>query len=519
MPFNQAEYFLRSFLQERGFHQPRFLASEGALAVDPGPKSRVASITVFGLPPGFDPGKLRKLKGQVLTPKNLDKIRAAFFNALQIRGYACPKVELSADPVTGIVIVRLEPGSLFTIKHIEYAQLEGLNSDIFNRYQAFEYGKPFDMRLLSLTAQRTLADALFVSAYYDVSCSTDSKLKITQRVLQGKPRLYQMGIGFDTEEYTIVKAQWRNSRIGERASTLEGTLYGSYRQQSATTFMRYYFEPDSRLYLKPSLSYLRLNELQFESASSEADLFPSTSWENQAWRVDVSGGPFLRHVDTQRGPGPVSDTFFGVSNELDFQNHWLEYYTGEPRQGWSTSLTTTSRVAGAYSSLTAHRFAVQGKNLWNLGRFDPPWLVLGDRYWLGSTFVTDRTLALANLTPDMRFFLGGDANFRGAYLTQLPGDNEGFLTTVYNGLELRMGDVLPIGLQPFIFLDAAMGGRQSFHLDPDVYWAPGLGLRWRLPFGAIRGTVARGLDWHRDTSEPPLLKPHWQLFLSFGREF
>ena len=519
VPFNEAEYFLRSFLQQRGFHEPKFVPSASFLDVDPGPQSRVRRLDARGLPQGFDPGKLRKLKGQVLTPKTLDKIKAALFDGLQDRGYACPKVSLSADPRSGIVTAQVVTGRIYDISTIEPAKLEGLDPAIFNRYEAFEYGKPFDMRLLSLTAQRTLADALFVSSYYDVSCSTDAKLSIVQRVMQGKPRLYQVGVGFDTEEYGIVKAQWRNSRIGMRASTLEGTLYGSYRQQSASTFMRYYLRPSSRLYLKPALTYLRQNELQFESSSSEADLFPSSSWENQAWRVDVSGGPLVRHVDTERGPGPVSDTFLGFSSELDFQDHWLEYYTGEPREGWRNSFTSISRIAGAYSNLTAHRFSVQGERLWNLGHYIPPWLVIGDRWWAGSTYVTDRTAALANLTPDMRFFVGGDENFRGADRTQLPGDNDGFFSAAYDGLELRLGDVLPVGLEPFAFLDGAMGGRQSFHLDADVYWAPGAGLRWRLPFGSIRGTLARGLDWHRDPSQPPLLKPHWQLFFSFGREF
>src|SRR5581483_10326003 len=135
-----------------------------------------------------------------------------------------------ADPKTGVVTVEVRPGRIYNLSSIVPARLEGVDADVFNRYQAFEFGKPFDMRLLSLTAKRTLNDALFVSAYYDVSCSSDSKLSIVQRVLEGKPRLYQIGVGFDTEEYGIVKAQWRHSRLGMRASTLEGSLYGSYRQ-------------------------------------------------------------------------------------------------------------------------------------------------------------------------------------------------------------------------------------------------------------------------------------------------
>ncbi len=133
--------------------------------------------------------------------------------------------------------------------------------------------------------------------------------------------------------------------------------------------------------------------------------------------------------------------------------------------------------------------------------------------------MNDLANAQRNLAPDMRFFLGGDSNMRGIALNGLPTDQNGFLTVAYDGLELRLADALPYGLQPLLFLDAAMAGRADVHLDPDVYWSPGAGLRWKLPVGSIRGTVARGLVWHRDSTAPPLYPPHWQLFLSFGEEF
>ena len=79
--------------------------------------------------------------------------------------------------------------------------------------------------------------------------------------------------------------------------------------------------------------------------------------------------------------------------------------------------------------------------------------------------------------------------------------------------------MLPHGLQPLVFVDAAVVGRSSFKLDPNVYWSPGLGIRWNSPVGSVRVTVARGLVWRRDSAAEVLIKPQWQFFLSLGAEF
>jgi translocation and assembly module TamA len=69
-----------------------------------------------------------------------------------------------------------------------------------------------------------------------------------------------------------------------------------------------------------------------------------------------------------------------------------------------------------------------------------------------------------------------------------------------------------------LFVDAAIGGRSSAELDPDVYWSPGLGLRWGSPVGPFRFTFARSYVWDRGGA-PDAHSPAWQFYLSFGEEF
>jgi translocation and assembly module TamA len=412
----------------------------------------------------------------------------------------------------------MTPGAPGVMSPIVPAALEKVDSRVFSRYEAFLPGQPFDMRLLNLTAQRTISDALFVSAYYEVNCSTSGP-RIVQRVVEGKPRLYKLGVGFDTEGYAIGKAQWQRSRIGWRDSTLEGSLYASFREETAEASMHAYIDPASRLYLMPQVIFDREDQIQYQYVTGQASVQPGTSWENERLRADVLAGPVEEHVTTVRGVGPPNDTFLSFRTKWTLMDHLYEYYVPDPRRGWRTALETRSRAAGVQSSLTAHRVTAEGQALWNLGGYEPPLAIFGTRYWVGTTFVNDPASAQRILAPDMRFFLGGDSNLRGAALNGLPRDQAGFLTVVYDGLELRLGDLLPYGLQPLIFIDAAMGGRSDAHLDRDVYWSPGAGVRWRLPVGSIRATAARGLIWRRDESAPPLYEPHWQFFVSFGEEF
>jgi translocation and assembly module TamA len=519
IPLNEAEYFMRAFLQQRGYQNPSFTVDRDTLRVDVGPKSRVAGLDVKGLPPGVDASKLRMIVRKDLTPKELDSIKTTLVALLQDHGYPCPEIVLSADSESGEVSAQAVPGAPDVMKPAVPVKLEQVDPRVFNRYMAFEYGQAFDMRLLSLTSQRTVVDSLFVSAYYDVSCST-AGMSITHRVVEGKPRLYQLGAGFDTEGYAIGKAQWKKTRIGWRDSSLEGSLYASFREETAEASMHLYADPATRLYLMPQVIFDREDQIQYEYVTEQALLQPGTSWDTEHLRLDLIAGPLEEHITTLSGVGPANDTFFAFHTKWTLTGHLYEYYATQPREGSRVTIETLSRVAGVDSSLTAHRLTAQGETLWNLGGDDPPALVLGTRYWVGTTFVTDLPFATQNLGPDMRFFLGGDANLRGISLNSMPSDQYGFFTVAYDGLELRMGDVIAHGVQPLIFLDAAMAGRADIHLDPDVYWSPGVGVRWQLPVGAIRGTLARGLVWNRAPSEiDATYAPHWQLFLSFGEEF
>lgn len=516
VPWAQARRFLRAFLQQRGYLYPVFTVAGGRLFVDPGRISVIKSLQGDGLPAGVDLSKRRRVVGAPLTPGMLDSVEAAVTGELQNRGYPCPRVEMSADARRGAVVARFAGGATHEARPIEEPVIEGIDPDIFARFEAFERDRPLDQRLFTITSNRVVSEALFLNSSYDVTCGPGS-VRIVHRVTSAPPRLIRLGIGVDTEGYARFRARWNHSRIGWRASTAEATLFASKREQSLDARMRLYASPSSRAYLIPSAVAARSDEPRFETISAKIALAPAFTWDDQLVHVEFDAGPALEYADTRRGVGPANSYFQTFNTHLEATSHLYEYYLRDPRSGFHAELDTASRLSGVNSSLTAHRVRLGTEKLWNVGRFDPPLAVLGLRGWAGTTSVGDRERALRELPPAMRFFIGGDSDFRGVGPGEL-GDEQGFLTGVYQGLELRAGDLLPYHVQPLVFVDAAMAGRSSLHLDPDVYYAPGAGLRWSTFIGAFRVTLARSLVWRRDPATAPGPR-HWQFFFSYGREF
>lgn len=518
VPLNEAEYFLRAFLQRRGYHYPRFEAQNETLTVLVGTKTIIKELTGTGLEGLYDLGKKRLVRGNPLTPAELDKLKSDVSTRLQEQGYACPNVKITADARKGEIHLDVAPGIYYILTYVHSPEVDHVDPGVFERFRAHQYGYPFDIRLLNLTSERIVQEALFQSAYYDVNCSTNG-LQVTQRIVTAKPRLVTIGFGLDTEGYARARVRWRHSRIGWRASSAEATLFSSFREQEFDTFMRYYLRPSDRIHLIPRITARRENEVQFETREAKASLHPAWTWDDVRLHLEVEGGPAIEYFNTARGVGPSDDTFAAFDTRVLATSHLFEYYQRDPREGWQASLQTSHRVRTIYSAITSNRLRVFGEKLWNAGNYDPPWLVVATRGWAGTLAVSgDRTQAFTLLPPSERFYLGGDADLRGANRKELPYDGLGFISAAYGGVEARVNDVLPYKLQPLLFVDGGMGGRREFQLDRDIYWSPGAGMRWASPFGAFRFTFARGMVARRSPENPTKL-PHWQFFVSFGSEF
>jgi translocation and assembly module TamA len=175
---------------------------------------------------------------------------------------------------------------------------------------------------------------------------------------------------------------------------------------------------------------------------------------------------------------------------------------------------------GIGSPVSADRFDLTAKQLWNIGNYSPPLFVLGIRVQGTMTTANEVTLGQGReqLPIEYRIFLGGDDNLRGFSRQSLNNGGLGYLTAVYIGTELRIVDEMPFNLEPFLLWDGAQLGDRKGTLDRALFTDYGAGLRWRSPFGTLRGSIAQGAILNKNTFSSPY-KEELVGFVSFGREF
>ncbi len=518
LPVSQKRLLAERFLQQRGYHKPQFVEqSPGILIVKPGERTRITHIRAQGLPEEFKSiYKKRGIVGSVLTPEKLDELSNWIKSELQTLGYGCPQIDIQANP-EGEIKLSVKPGPIHLISDITRPEISGLDSKIYTRYEAFHLGERLNNRILTLSGLRLMREDLFLSAFYDLQCSADQSLKIVQRVVPVKPRLISVGLGIDTEGLLRGRVRWKHSRIGEKASNIEAQINASFVEQSAEVFMNWFLlEPASRFYLIPRSQLIRYSEAQFESVKSRTLLSGALSYDYSPLAFNFSYGPAFEFVDTRKGEGPRRAHFMSFIGDLQIKTHDFEYFLSNPQEGWVINLQSYSRFENVYADSTFHRFLVDTTALWNLGQYDPAYLVLGWRTNFGSFWLPHRDQYQIAVPPDLRFFLGGDQNLRGFDRKELPKEGREFQSFFYNGFELRSVSVIPYGIEPLLFFDTAWVGEEFLRLSYTTYASPGLGVRWASKIGVFRGTASHGFVWKTEEIKP---NTHWQFFLSYGQEF
>ncbi len=517
IPFNQARYHLKVFLQDRGFYQPDFTFEENRLKVQLGPPTSLSQVEVLADPPFWDIRKKRKILGQRLTPRLIDEVENWIKGQLKTQGHPCPSLSSEADPIRGTLKIELERGPRQLLNSITQESVPGLGAGTLRRYDAFEWNKPFNENLLELTSRRLQQEGLFQSSHFTWSCpGSGSLIDLFQEIIPGKPRLFTLGFGFDTQEYGILKASWRHSRWGKKASQLNLNFYGSYRQQDLNLSSDWYaFAPLSRWFLKPDFNvhHERTSQFQYLSLSSQISL--SHRYDNQTLSLQNRFGPHLNFTRTFKGAEEKFTHFSTFQYELNLSSHDWEFWQTNPRQGSHLHFIANFGHKKIFSDITAQRFSLSGQYLYNLKGYDPPLLIFGVRGGFYGTFVKDNPQTLAKLPPNYRFYLGGTRDLRGFGYQEIPA-GPGALSALWAGGEIRLSNTLPFWIEPLIFLDAGILGDRAFHFQRPLYLSPGGGFRIASPIGVFRLSLAEGLKIGRKSDGA---QSHFQFLLSYGEEF
>lgn len=517
IPPSQAEFHLRSFLQERGYHHPRFKRSRATLTVELGSPSFASGIELVG-PEEFH-GELRRkrgIAGRKLTPSLLSSIEQWATQRMQAAGYPCPEISTLADPDTGMIRLQIREGPRQRLTKIREEPVPGLMPGVLRRYDAFDLdgrdgrGDWLNADWLVVSANRAVLDTIVENLHHRVSCGPDEAI-VREIPVVGPPRIVSLGFGISTEGVVTGRASWRNSRLGIKGSSFDVVGFASAIEQRIDAGVDWYHLPfPSRRFIRPEFRLRHQNEDPFETLDAKGLLSYGTSWDGRSWGWIGSLGPAYTGVRTFRGEGPPESHFFSLDARWRVRSHGFEFFASDPREGFHGNVFASFSDKNLLSTASVQRLTFRGLSLWNYRHYDPPLWILGLRSELGAVLTPARPGPGSLLPPSFLQYLGGSANLRGYGRQELPLDGFGALTSIYVGAELRIPAALPARFEPLVFYDIGFLGKEPLHIDPPVYSSPGLGLRWLSPFGTFRTTLARGL---------PADLGHWQFFLSFGEEF
>jgi len=509
---SQAVFSMKTFLKLRGYHHPTFTKDGERIVVTLGELSKVTRLEIEGAPDEFHSEKLRRIKGETLSPKLLDGIEERLFARLNRLGYACPKQKIQADPNTGEVLVQMTPGRKQTVSRIDSENVADFDVAALRRYDAFRIGDTFHGDWLRVTENRVITQGVLQNTHFSVTC-TDDGVELLQKNTAGPPRTLTFGLGVNTERGPSARASWKHLRLGDLGSSFEVAASASYRLQEVALKPKWYFLPyPARFHFSPLLSIKREFEESYERYNAQLQFTPGTTLDTENLGFTFLFGPIIQALRTVVGKGPKQSDFMSLNVSARLESHDHEFYRTSPRTGFAVDLSAFLTQQDLLSNVSAQLVRLYADTLINLGGYEPPFAVLGFRGSLATTFVAPT--AEGRVPSNFRHFLGGSMDLRGFARISLP-DTTGALTSAFFSTELRFPDLLPWNLQPIAFGDAGAMGRHSATLERDLFVSPGFGLRWESPIGIFRSTLARGFV----LPGPNDPRAGWRVYFSYGEEF
>lgn len=523
IPLRQAQFLMQNFLEARGYHHPVFTIENDRLTVQPGIPTL---ITELSTQPAIEELGIENYwlpRGKPLTPTELDGIEKWVSTKLSRLGYPCPEIRSVGDPDTGEVVVAVSPGKFWTIDKIDEDPIPYVRGGMLDRYRAFEMGDPYNSMLLEISAERLRASGTVINSQYLPLCQEPQPGTVRQITFAGKPRVVSFGFGFDTEQLFVVRGSWTNTRFSETASTLDLSSTLSYRSQVLQTRFDWYYLPfPTRHFLKSSIRAEREVENEtYESLKLKVSAVPAWTREFANFRTEYFIGPGLQFESTVQGQGPKATRLLTLDLGLSVESHEFEFFRASPQSGYRLQLGASMSEKSIVSDVSAMTYRLDFTQIWNLLEMDPEIWILGLRGNFATT-EAGRGSRPEDLPLSFKQFLGGSENLRGFKRKSLPDkvgeESEGSLTAAYIGSELRLNNVIPYKLQPFVFADFGWLGEKYLDLYPRLYWSPGLGMRWESPIGGLRVTAGHGYVAGKNKEEKEDLA-QWQFYFSLGEQF
>ena len=512
----QKELFLVSFLQNRAYYYPKFSHIGHETIVDPGSQALINEVFLENDILNINPHKFWKIFNEPMTSSSLNLLEDWVKRQYSLKGYPCILIETKAIPKKNLVSIKIQDPEIKTFGKVVSERIPGLNFGVEKRYQAFSKGNSYNSMAVDLTARRLENDELVVKTNISPKCIKKSTfVDLDQNIMPGKSKLLSFGLGFDSDEFFILEAAWKNSRFLSQASLLQSRLYASWQKQKIDFSYKWYYTPViTRHHLRSNIEFERQNTAYFETHSLRVQFGPAVDFDIENSRLEFYLSPSYSLTNISRGEGPPLSQNVALKSLAKIESHEFEFYKDAPQSGYTFHIDLRHTQKDLGSEYTATSYAFSGKYLHNLLDLEPAIWILGIRGFIsGIHFVESFT---SKIPPTLFHRLGGSDSIRGFAKNKVPKEKP--LLTVYLGGEVKISNLLPWGLHPFVFFDIAKAKTKKSNFSDATFMSPGIGLQWNSPIGLFRFSTAYAFIDGKD-KENYLELSGFHFHLGLGEQF
>lgn len=501
--FKEGEDEIRRALQPFGWYNPVITSRLEGEAPDwtatydvvAGPETDISRIDIRLSGEGKDYAPLLKVvnkprlqAGQRLKHADYEALKERLMQAAIAGGYLDAqfttrelRVDMQAN--TAEVVLVLDTGPRWYFGEVTIQQDGRLHDKMLRRYVKIVPGEPFDASKV-LATQFALSDLDYFQLVemepQKGKAGPQRRIPVVIHTSSKKPRVYKFGAGYGTDTGARALAGIEFRRLNQDGHKLRLTLQPSQNISTAIAEYRIPFGSnpgDSISFtaqgLKQDFEGVHENLWSLGGAYNVQDgdwqrryyltyINDTYNLENEAGRTSKLLTPGIS-LSTTRANDPIFP-----------RRGWFAYF--DLHGGTTVALSDTDFIEGLVRLRGVYPLA---RKLRLLGRIEE-----------GAVLVS----GFDNLPPSQRFFAGGDESVRGyAYHSLAPLDAKGnlvggrYLTTA--SLEADWDVYKSYGLA--LFGDA--GGADDVP-EVKLHFGAGIGLRYRLPFGAVAVDIAHPFD-------------------------
>lgn len=420
-------------------------------------------------------------------------IRLGFFDAQ----YSESKIVINEQRTLADISLRFVSGARYSLGDItidwnlastsDQKSKQGIEQSILDSLITIKPGQSYTADALSKTQRNLLATPYFSAVDVRAGEREPQALQIPVKITltPSKRKAYNFAIGAGTDTGIRASVGYENRRINRQGHNISVRAGGSEIKRTAILNYRI---PLARTASDSLNFFTSLDEefgdtRRFQSARIGSEW--AFEWRDSLFKLGLvaSREKFIRREDD------LSE----IENDTDLilPSLFWERTKGDdvyfPTKGWSAAATVRGASQSIGSDIDLAQAIFKGKLLRPLGSGR-----VKLRVHLAGSIIDDA----ADLPESLGFLAGGDDSVRGYDFESIGVDRNSEINVAKNLFVASIEYEHPIknGFALAAFLDAG----DAFDSGLELNKGAGLGLRWRLPFGALRLDAASALDLEGD---------------------